>query len=49
MVVLPGSVPSAFMESVKNDTGRLSSDDVLLVCSIASHLKIGNSSILQIL
>jgi hypothetical protein len=31
------------MESVKNDTGRLSSDDVLLVCSSTNHLEIGNS------
>ena len=31
------------MESAKNYIGRLSSDDVLLVCSSTNHLKIGNS------
>jgi len=41
-VVKPGSLSSAQMESAKNYIGRLSSDDVLLVCS-CTNLKIGNS------
>jgi hypothetical protein len=44
-VVKPGSVSSALMESVKNYNGRLSSDDVLLVCSSTNHLEIGNSKV----
>jgi hypothetical protein len=44
-VVKPGPVSSSLMESVKNDTGRLPSDDVLLVCSMCStnYLEIENS------
>jgi hypothetical protein len=44
-VVKPGPVSSSLTKSVKNDTGRLTSDDVLLVCSMCStnYLEIGNS------
>ena len=42
-VVKPGSVSSALMESAKNYIGKLTSDDVLLVCSSTNHLEIGNS------
>ena len=31
------------MESVKNDIGRLTSDNVVLVCSSTNHLEKGNS------
>lgn len=45
-VVKPGPVSSSLMESVKNDTGKLSSEDVLLICSMCStnYLKIGDSN-----
>jgi len=41
-VVKPGSLSSTQMEYAKNYIGRLSSDNVLLVCSSTNHLKIGN-------
>jgi hypothetical protein len=42
-VVKTGFVSSSLMESVKNYTGRLPSDNVLLVCSSTNHLEIGKS------